>query len=76
MIKLIRAWVLWTVPGLLIGCTSFSFNRSQYVRLNDGDAEFICLKLHPTRGSGSRDTEIFERIGCCYNDGLKEPAGC
>lgn len=38
--------------------------------------EGVCTSLIPKRGSNTRETKIFDTLGCCYNDGGAEPEGC
>lgn len=49
---------------------------------NDGFTEGECISLAKDVGVSRPPmaldlvTQDFETMGCCYNDGLKEPRGC
>ncbi len=67
-----------------IGCGLFEVPRyhwSQHrphigIVFDDRDTDAICTSLNAVRSSGSQATRTFEKLGCCYNDGLTEPSGC
>lgn len=81
--KLFIAIILWSAWGIYshahAGVVDEPGTPKQSTRdLRARLVENTCIELGKSakRGLKSRDTELFEGLGCCYNDGLKEPLGC
>ena len=57
----------------MVGCAYAPRKES-----DDAFVERVCVELgnKAKRGQETYYTKAFEAMGCCYNDGLREPKGC
>jgi hypothetical protein len=77
-------YVLAALLGALILNIGTYWEHLIYMALENHDhaiqIEKTCIELGKSArrelGKSDRDTDLFETLGCCYNDGLTEPKGC